>query len=666
MIDRPAHLGALEGRDGFVLLLAAAGYGKTTLLQQWEAAEDRRFEWVSAPSDAEAGARLAARLTDAEEPVVVVIDDVHHHEAAGAALIRSLAPLTLPDGVAVAVAGRGLDRRARTRLQLRPDLLELSEAELALDEAQAAAVLGPGASAAGAALLFDRTRGWAAGLQLARRSLSRDGALPDHFTGSDPLVRDFVVTEVLEDLDPDLAQFVLRASVFDEVSGPLCDAALGVIGSEQRLELLERRHVFLTTAGERSLRWHPLVRESLRSELDRREPSAARPLRASGAEWLAAHGAPRQAIALRLADGDREHALRLLADVVLPMFYEGSLDSVVEVIHGIGPDIAVTNGYLATMFAYAGIMTGDDVCARRWSRAATEFYREHGFADVDDHVAFLTLRAHLCEDGVRRMRLDAEAARVRVKLSSPWHAPALMLCGIAAGLCADSGAAESLLDEAIHVSAESGAGPALLLSLAERVEFGRTPGDALARALAQAADPPYSRYPHAALAWALQAESLARAGERSAANRALAAAQAWRPAVGAGMPWLGIQLRLHIARTMAALGEPAGARVVLDEAEDLVRALPDAGVLQTQTHDLRAALLPLAGDGTIGAGLLTTAELRLLPLLPSHLSFEEIGERLHVSRNTIKTQAASVYRKLGVSSRSEAVDHATRLGLVDV
>ena len=62
---------------------------------------------------------------------------------------------------------------------------------------------------------------------------------------------------------------------------------------------------------------------------------------------------------------------------------------------------------------------------------------------------------------------------------------------------------------------------------------------------------------------------------------------------------------------------------------------------------------------------LTPAELRLLPLLATHLSFREIGDRLFVSRNTIKTQAISVYRKLGVSSRSGAIARAHELGLVE-
>ena len=73
--------------------------------------------------------------------------------------------------------------------------------------------------------------------------------------------------------------------------------------------------------------------------------------------------------------------------------------------------------------------------------------------------------------------------------------------------------------------------------------------------------------------------------------------------------------------------------------------------------------MPEAAGGA-GSGL-TRAELRLLPLLSTHLSFREIGERLFVSRNTIKTQAISVYRKLGVSSRSDAIARAAELGLVD-
>ena len=98
--------------------------------------------------------------------------------------------------------------------------------------------------------------------------------------------------------------------------------------------------------------------------------------------------------------------------------------------------------------------------------------------------------------------------------------------------------------------------------------------------------------------------------------------------------------------------------------DEIVARRPDLGVLVEQAEALRASLATLpAGEPGRNPGL-TGAELRLLPFLTTHLSFREIGERLYLSRNTIKTQAISVYRKLGVSTRGDAIDEAVRLGLV--
>ena len=83
------------------------------------------------------------------------------------------------------------------------------------------------------------------------------------------------------------------------------------------------------------------------------------------------------------------------------------------------------------------------------------------------------------------------------------------------------------------------------------------------------------------------------------------------------------------------------------------------------SEDVRAKLSTVAEQSSGWASTLTAAELRLLPLLTTHLSFREIAERLFVSRNTVKTQAISVYRKLDASSRSEAIERAIELGLVD-
>jgi LuxR family transcriptional regulator, maltose regulon positive regulatory protein len=108
------------------------------------------------------------------------------------------------------------------------------------------------------------------------------------------------------------------------------------------------------------------------------------------------------------------------------------------------------------------------------------------------------------------------------------------------------------------------------------------------------------------------------------------------------------------------------ARTLLDHAESILRRRPGLGVLAEQARELRAELDALRGDDARRGSMLTAAELRLLPLLTTRLSFREIGERLHISRNTVKTQAIAVYRKLGVSSRNDAIDRAAELGRVAV
>jgi LuxR family maltose regulon positive regulatory protein len=104
---------------------------------------------------------------------------------------------------------------------------------------------------------------------------------------------------------------------------------------------------------------------------------------------------------------------------------------------------------------------------------------------------------------------------------------------------------------------------------------------------------------------------------------------------------------------------------MLDEAREVLAVKPKLGVLSSGVEALAEEIDAMPASGSGGGSGLTAAELRLLPLLATHLSFREIGERLFVSRNTIKTQAISVYRKLGVSSRSEAIERAVGLGLVD-
>jgi LuxR family maltose regulon positive regulatory protein len=102
----------------------------------------------------------------------------------------------------------------------------------------------------------------------------------------------------------------------------------------------------------------------------------------------------------------------------------------------------------------------------------------------------------------------------------------------------------------------------------------------------------------------------------------------------------------------------------MGEVREIVALRPDLGSLLGEISELTERVAGLRG-GVAGASTLTIAELRLLPLLTTHLTFREIGERLFVSQNTIKTQAISIYRKLDSASRSEAIERAVAVGLLE-
>ena len=131
------------------------------------------------------------------------------------------------------------------------------------------------------------------------------------------------------------------------------------------------------------------------------------------------------------------------------------------------------------------------------------------------------------------------------------------------------------------------------------------------------------------------------------------------------LSWFAVQTTLELAYAHLALNDAEGARTLCLAADDLVHRCPNLGVLETRTMQLRQEVAGFTEQPSGWASTLTTAELRLLPLLTTHLTFREIAERLFVSRNTVKTQAISVYRKLDATSRSEAIERAIELGLVD-
>jgi LuxR family maltose regulon positive regulatory protein len=131
------------------------------------------------------------------------------------------------------------------------------------------------------------------------------------------------------------------------------------------------------------------------------------------------------------------------------------------------------------------------------------------------------------------------------------------------------------------------------------------------------------------------------------------------------LPHLAVQARIELARVHLALTDLAGARTLMRELDELLRRRPGLGTLVAEAGALRTQLANERGSSVPGASALTAAELRLLPLLSTHLPFPEIAGELFLSRNTIKSQANAIYRKLGASSRSQAVNRSRELGLLD-
>jgi LuxR family maltose regulon positive regulatory protein len=125
-----------------------------------------------------------------------------------------------------------------------------------------------------------------------------------------------------------------------------------------------------------------------------------------------------------------------------------------------------------------------------------------------------------------------------------------------------------------------------------------------------------------------------------------------------------VRARLDLAHAHVALADAPGARTLLAEIRDVLARRPQMGALVIEVATIQRQVDTMRGD-VIGASTLTTAELRLLPLLTTHLSFREIGTQLFVSHNTVKTQAISIYRKLDASSRSEAIERAVQVGLLE-
>jgi LuxR family maltose regulon positive regulatory protein len=333
---------------------------------------------------------------------------------------------------------------------------------------------------------------------------------------------------------------------------------------------------------------------------------------------------------------------------------------------------------VAVLGAWLQALEGRPAGAERWADAA-----EHAVAAADrapvgrtppdgstmeSHLAML--RGLLCRNGLARMRADVQAAMAGLSPASPWRTTGLLLEGVADLLTGRPDQADPILAHAVELGRRIGTLPAASIALAERclVASGRhdwAQADTLAeQALAMLQTGRLNDYFISPLVHTVAARTALHHGDVPQAKEHLVQAARLRPLLTYAIPVFAVQTLLEMGRSYLALDDAAGARTVLRQARGILQLRPDLGVLPQQADELHAKLDTVRG-GVPGVSTLTTAELRLLPLLATHLNFLEIGERLYLSKYTIKTQAASIYRKLGASSRSQAVQRLQEIGLLE-
>ncbi len=712
-ISRSSLIGRLARDDlrPIVSVVAPPGYGKTTLLAQWAVRDRQAFAWVSlddrdndpkvllsyvaealdavqpvgervfealaSPLSSVPGSvvpRLGAALWSMTTPVVLVLDDVHLLRDARCRDALSVLADHVPAGSRLVLAGRGGPPLRIARLRAEGRLLEIGPGDLALTRQDAAALL----RAAGLVLdedevaeLHRRTEGWPAGLYLAALYLKEGGPVETaavSFGGDDRLVSQYMESEFLARISARHRAFLTRTAVLERMCGSLCEAVLAEPGSAAVLaelagsNLLHRRGVWY--------RYHHLFRDMLLADLERLEPGLMPVLRRRAAAWCLDNARPEEALEYSIAADDVDTAARLVGRLALPAFRRARVATLRRWFGWLDGRGGIDENPMAAVWAsHLAAQMGRPADAERWAAVVDRReYRDGNQAD-DPAVAAWTavLRAALCRRGVKQMRADADEA-VRRFAAAGFVAPIAGLCqGLALVLSGDPQGADASLEEAIAGGEDVSAPGVLADMFCERSLLAIARGDwSSAEAFAgQARAVVRQAGIEELLVCAVQARVALHRGDVAAARRELVSAQRLRPLVTYAHPHLAVQARIELIRVQLALADLAGARTLMREIDEILKRRPDLGTLVGEARGLRARLSAERAPSAPGASSLTAAELRVLPMLATHLSFPEIGTEMFLSPHTVKSQAMSIYRKLGASSRHQAVTRSRELGLLE-
>ncbi len=706
-----------ESRNVPIIAVSAApGYGKTTLLAGWALKSRRRFAWVSVdghdndpivllsyiaaaldracpldPAVFEALAsgnasieamivpRLGSALAQLETSFVLILDDLH--ALTNPQCLDAIDALIdhIPEGSQMVLSGRAQPSRRVGALRARGLLLEIGPDDLRMGAEDARplfAAAGVEISDAGLSDYLQRTEGWPAGLYLAALSIRAGGGEIDDaatFRGDDRFIADYLRSELFSRLPADELRFLTRTSVLERMSGPLCDALLESADSAEELGALERSNLFVVALDRHGgwYRYHHLFGELLRAELERAEVDLVPELLARASDWCGANGEPQAAVSYAQAAGDVDRVAGLVGAHAQSEYEHGRAVTAEQWFSWLEDRSSMEqHPGVAVLGAWLSAIRGRPDQSERWADVAESGARvataQNG-ASIEPWLA--VLRAAQCRHGVERMAADAQLAATGFGRASPFWPTAAVLLALSHQFSGDDERADDLLAEVAEmaVALELSNPGSLAFSLRALIAIERQDWVA-AEELTERAESIARRarmedYTLNAVVSAASARFAIHRGEQSRADQHLARAQRLRPQLTRALAPFSIHVRIQLARAYAARADVAGARTLLRETNDLLRRGPDFGTLAAQANELSSQLQTVGRAGP-GASSLTTAELRLIPFLPTHLSFREVGERLYVSHNTVRTQVRSIYLKLDVTSRSAAVGRARELGIL--
>jgi len=723
-VERHDLVGYLTGTAArLVLLSAPAGSGKTTVVAQWRSspAEARAFAWISLDAGDNHPARcwwhvvhalkracpeldaddilgalrvqhpdiagtflplLVNELARLRKPVVLVLDGYHlisdpdFHDQVAFLLPR------LPHAVQLVLITRTDPPLPLARLRAAGELAEIRTQELRFRPAQVAELV---ANVAGIELsepdltdLTSRTEGWPAAVYLAALALRghlSPSAVLQQFTGDSRFVVDFLAEEVLGRQPAGIRQFLARTSILSRFCAPLCDAVTGSANAAEIIDILERENLFIVPLDDtrRWFRYHRLFAEMLRSDLARTEPEIMPALHRRASDWLRRSGFPDEAVSHAQAAGDAAGVIGLIAGNWYVYVHCGRVATVRSWLSSLGDDDVTAHPVAAHCGAWAAALSGDRNSLRRWL-PIIEAAEDDG--PLPDGIRSLKSSAALLKgtfgfDGIGPMRdAAAEAVTLEQDPSSPWHALAQAIYALALYWSGDLDAAAAQAEKALSAPACVGIIRMLASATSSLVALGQgrlAEAEQLARSacdiLADAGSD-LGAAPQSALAYTAAGAVLAHRGLPTGASREFERALRIRRSQPGISPWATVEVQIRLASVLAGTGDRHGAVALAAEARLLLASAPDGADALLARLDRLEQRLAGRPRGVLVVDPLTDREVGVLRLLRGSLSIREIGQTLNVSQNTVKTHTSAIYRKLGVSSRHDAIRRGRDMDLL--